>query len=220
MRRIFQIIIGAVLCFEVIGVCFAEDFEKSLRQLKEPVSVVHADMFLDGATIGVVLNDAANNFFKFCLDGKMGSASAGNFFLGVNHPSQGGIRVASGSDTENYLIKILEYWVSLNSGREESNIVMVKRILENVKARRVSEFNASAQGPFTKDEAIIEARKWYPENSRDVRVIETTETFNVIFVGGSFQEDGKNWQSDFTVSINKATRKLIFASASNVREVP
>ena len=102
--------------------CFADTLG-SLEELECPCRVMGLDMFLDGGTLGGVLEDAEGSILKFCLDGRMIIVeydSEGkplpipptHYFIGADHPAREGARPLDvDGEEERLLTRILREWI-------------------------------------------------------------------------------------------------------------
>ena len=55
---------------------------------KAPYSIIWADGYKDGGTIGVAVTDSIGCVVEFCIDGRLSSGSQGAIYLNGRHPSE------------------------------------------------------------------------------------------------------------------------------------
>ena len=88
--------------------------------LRPPINLNELHVWRDGGSLGFKLSDADQHHISFCVDGKIGSPTAGYFFLGVTHATQNGAqKLDLGCDTEKKLVSYLEAWLATNFKPEQ-----------------------------------------------------------------------------------------------------
>jgi hypothetical protein len=106
----------------IASFCFADTIH-NLEELECPCHVKSFDMYLDGGTLGGVIEDAKSNILGFCLDRRLHvikfdanekppSNKFSHFFIGAEHPTLEGARpLEVDGDEERLLMSILSAWI-------------------------------------------------------------------------------------------------------------
>ncbi len=80
-------------------------------EVRLPVEVMFADVFMDGRTKFVLVKDGKEDFFEFCLDGRR--EERGYFYINAIHPSdENAQKITYKGKGERELLKILNSWDS------------------------------------------------------------------------------------------------------------
>lgn len=139
---------GASLCFGTVV----------LPELVQPITVKDAQMFSDGGTISIVLEDHVGKTFSFCLDGRLQQATAWqaitgshpkrHLYINATHPSiVGAQELPIGGAEEKMILKILQDLMNPKYSKEQrQQILNSPGTDENFKDRWVLRVLQSLQG--------------------------------------------------------------------------
>ncbi len=93
--------------------------------MKPPFELVQLSRWRDGGSLGFVFRDARAKELRFCRDGRIGSPTAGRWYLGTTHPThQGAELVAAGSATESASVELLDRWVAQHYSPSERTTLL------------------------------------------------------------------------------------------------
>lgn len=113
-------------------------------KLYAPINVKSADMFEDGGTIEIDIEDSRGQALPFDLDGRLATTVFSGektkdkkMFIGGYPGSPGAIELSVGGDQEKIILRILEDWVKLNVS-QEALIKLSKTQVYSDEARKIN----------------------------------------------------------------------------------
>ncbi len=90
----------------------AERAAASVLGLRAPVDVVHAGVYIDGGTIGFILQDVRSKPLEGCFDGRLEMPSPRHLYIGATTPHMRYTRIVEfGSQEEQALLQLLQIWL-------------------------------------------------------------------------------------------------------------
>ena len=109
--------------------------------LQPPMKLDELIVWRDGGSLGFRLSDASGQHLTFCVDHKIKSPTAGNFFFNVTHADQeGGQKLDLGGDAEKQLISYLQSWLETNfTQAQQTNLLQREKDVDKLTK---PEFNA------------------------------------------------------------------------------
>jgi len=98
--------------------------DKEVNALVYPLIVLRADIYRDGGTIGVAIEDATGVEKEFCLDRRIKSPTHGALIWGAFYPRNGnGQMVEKGSAAELTIVELIRKIISQEfSGEEQKEL--------------------------------------------------------------------------------------------------
>lgn len=218
------------------------DFYTKLESLKRPIEILDVDMYRDGGTVSVTFAGPEGEELSFSQDGRMGSPTAGSLFLEQPLTNrQMTTKVPVDSALENLILDLLKEWLSQdidaniynaqwlsrqkNQGYDtkylptevlEGHRKWIKMLIASVERHKNLVFKTQIAGPISKDKAIDIAKAKYGflvQPSEKIEVQENADSFEVIFIGIDFQEDGVHYKSTMKVVVSKETGEVVSMGA-------
>jgi hypothetical protein len=98
--------------------------ELSMPTLSPPIVLYEVHVWRDGGSLGFEIGDQSGNKISFVVDGKIGSATVGWFFLNTIHTDYGkGRQLPLGGEEEKQLLNYLSLWLDSKFDRKELEYV-------------------------------------------------------------------------------------------------
>lgn len=218
------------------------DFYTKLESLKRPIEILDVVMYKDGGTISVTFAGPEGEELSFYQDGRVGSPTAGGMFLSaptINNDNKSKVPVSS--TFENLILDILKEWLAQDINEEVYNAQWLTRkknqgydtkylspevleghrkwiemLIASVERHKNLVLKTQKSGQITKDKAIDIAKAKYGflvQPSEKIEVQENADSFEVIFIGIDFQEDGVHYKSTMKVVVSKETGEVVSMGA-------
>ena len=147
MRSLF--VMFAFTSFLMVAGCAHTSDAQDRLTFKNPMVLNELLVWRDGGSLGFVMEDADKERLCFCMDGSIGSATTGYFFLNVTHATEdGGIQLPLDGQREKQLLGYLKSWLETHFDMNDLDKTLASN---NFQALTKDEFKAWHVGRVLKN---------------------------------------------------------------------